>query len=663
MKSVFKNEMRVFGRTFYLPVLTALLFGALNYYLGWFVAQFLKLDGTREMNPVLPGNYNQDFGFLCFLGFVVLSYEFTVKIADAGLEECTQFGRGVRGRVLLAKGTILGALAVLLGLNVLAYDVYWHFKAGLPMLLLRQAVTATCLHYLLPLAVAILLGMVMATRLKRLAGYSALIALAFFLSPASDYFLARLAGALPVGRIKDFFTLFAQGMIWMPDPLYGTPGEPFRLFLNGFWIALLLIPICRMACRARPLRWGLTAALAAVCCLLFPTAFWRTGSTNKYGDNIPRDYAYSQIDSYYIFGNARREEQKADFAVSDCALELDIGLEMKAEATLTTTGGGEVRAFTLYHGYRVTGVRGADGTALPYRREGDYLWVTAGADNPITIAYKGSIPEFYSNHTATFLPGDFPFYPMAGLYPLFDTDQQSIASVQPEGETHFTLRVSAPYPLTVSLPGEQGVYEGRASSLSLAGGDLGETRDLGEGVSLFHPAVQKERGRVSRQTLQGAIDRCSAEMGVAPVSLPEQYTVFTAPATLPVMANTAVFADHVLVYQNLSPDAFALAYLCEYYGVPAEKRLVLQAVQGNLWPGGETPYPSLRVMRYMSNRAAMLTNLYAQAERRRGEEETMRRAYQYLFDNTDTRTPREFLEEISGFEEEVKADEAALSAL
>ncbi len=41
----------------------------------------------------------------------------------------------------------------------------------------------------------------------------------------------------------------------------------------------------------------------------------------------------------------------------------------------------------------------------------------------------------------------------------------------------------------------------------------------------------------------------------------------------------------------------------------------------------------------------------------------MRRAYQYLFDNTDTRTPREFLEEISGFEEEVKADEAALSAL
>ena len=73
----------------------------------------------------------------------MLSYEFTVKIADAGLEECTQFGRGVRGRVLLAKGVILGALAVLLGLNVLAYDVYWHFKAGLPMLLLWQAVTAT----------------------------------------------------------------------------------------------------------------------------------------------------------------------------------------------------------------------------------------------------------------------------------------------------------------------------------------------------------------------------------------------------------------------------------------------------------------------------------------------------------------------------------------
>ncbi|MEY8279650.1 hypothetical protein AAK917_00110 [Oscillospiraceae bacterium 52-8] len=65
----------------------------------------------------------------------------------------------------------------------------------------------------------------------------------------------------------------------------------------------------------------------------------------------------------------------------------------------------------------------------------------------------------------------------------------------------------------------------------------------------------------------------------------------------------------------------------------------------------------------MSERPAQLTYLYQLAEKKWGEEGAARQSYQYLMDGTDTRTPREFLEDISGFDEEVKADEAALSAL
>ena len=337
-------------------------------------------------------------------------------------------------------------------------------------------------------------------------------------------------------------------------------------------------------------------------------------------------------------------------------------MEMRADATLQVEGGVDQLAFTLYHDYRVTGVRDGTGAPLAHRREGDYLWVEAPQGGVLTISYRGSSTERYSNSIACFLPGDFPFYPMAGLFSMYDINAQGLTAVHPGGTTAFRLEVRAPYPVSVSLPGSGGVYEGEAATISLAGGALGLAEDLSDGVTLFHPAMQEWRSNPTREKLQKALDRTCEKLELPPVELPEDYLVYAAPATMQTASKLSTFADHAVAYEPVNAQNFAFAYLCESLEVPVEKRAVLEVFQGEqAYINGN--YPTLRVLRYCASQPEMLKALYARSVERWGEEEVSARIYSYLVDDEDIRSPRQFLEELCHYEEEVRADEEALAAV
>lgn len=663
MGKVLKNESRVFRRVFYLPVLTGLIFLSLNVYLFrqyWYVSQ----KGKLSLCPVeLTANHNQGFGLFCFLGFLVLSYLFFSKCREAGMEETAEFGEGAKTLILLSKTTLLTAFTALLCINLFIYDLIWYFGANYSTTFLQQELRGLVLHYFLPLMVAILLGGVVALKLNRLAGAAVILLLAFVISPAFDLFTAGLTETVGLIRWKNLITLYMQGGQWRPDSWYGAPGEGFRLFLCLFWIALLSLFLLWWALRGRVSRLVASLCCVAVAAATFPTAFQRTGSLNKYSTDLVDRNTYGYLPLSYQF-NMQQQNTPADFSVERCRLDIHIGLEMKGKATMRVAEEREWLDFTLIHSYRVDSVQDGEGTALEYRREGDYLSVHALKAQEIEICYTGSDVNYYSNDVACFLPGDFAYYPMAGLLPTYDNQANNFyTSMLPGTEAEFEISVEAPYPVTVSLPKVGEGYKGTAQSFSIVGGPYAVQEEK-SGLKIVRSDSQRAPS-LSREKIEEAFEKIGKEAGISVETLPDNYFFILLPDS-PVLSRApfAVFKNHAVIGSDVDSEKFALLYTCAAHDMSPAKVPLLEYVI-------ETPASYIsgipentRMDRFcLSTKNRVFGDLMSRAFEKDGAEATYQSIYQYLVNPEDTRDPKQFLEDISGFGEAVKASEDVISQL
>ncbi len=92
------------------------------------------------------------------------------------------------------------------------------------------------------------------------------------------------------------------------------------------------------------------------------------------------------------------------------------------------------------------------GDNLEYSRENDYLTVTGTDDTTqLIIKYAGNGKGYYSNYQGIYLPGDFPYYPVAGKQIIYDYEENYYYPVVPDNTPEYEIKVSSPLTIISNL--------------------------------------------------------------------------------------------------------------------------------------------------------------------------------------------------------------------
>lgn len=489
---------------------------------GMFVVATAAI-GSFELYTALrfePGlfetlSFSTRYSVLWPLVLVVLTYEFASSTARRHMEEAVASHPETSHRHWLATAAVPALVLVA------AFGVYLALRLSVgavssaPVNLLRHVAEAALVDVLAPSIIAMLLGLVLARR-NRFAAYAAIVLFVFLIGPYSEILPFALQFAtLNTSRIVDIYPaydlvrLLAPDPTWTVDPLYGFPIEQARWAVAGLWSLVLLGLVLPSLSPRNRLTSIARAACVALATLLLGVALLPSSEIHR--DFRPSGTNYSdQI--YYELQRDRHpaREATADFEVVRYDLDLRAGRRLEATARLDVTRptmGGEYR-FTLYHGYRLSKVTGDEGRELQFAQTGDYVTVTAGhPQDRLRFEYAGTGGRQVAVHQAVFLPGYFPYYPVPGFVPVWDTQTHSADTTSRGREASvFSIRLrGARHKVVSNLPeGPQGTFEGRTSTPTLVSGLTSQRTVAGHRV-IHYPG---SGGEITR--LGAAISRLRA---------------------------------------------------------------------------------------------------------------------------------------------------------
>lgn len=454
------------------------------------------------------------------VSMLFLSYEFLGKTKSAHLSEWLETTGGGTQRLFWRQ---IGTLALLPALITLLYLVAMLISSCLllrqsePMWLLNLSGSIVLFFFICPM-VTVLLSAAASLWCGRLTAYLFFALFALLNSPIKytleERLSFRLSREVPLSFL---FCFYPQGA--GASPLYqeGQPLPETQLIGITCWLLLAVFLIALHFGLRQPRHRGgnLGAAAAAVVLLLSLTGY----NTLPYSNYNRDTFAGAlQIIADYVNDSTLYtppDEQLDDFSVTDCALELKAGRYLRGKAELTVSPENlSVYGFTLHHDYTVQTVTDKEGQALSFARQGDFLTVeTTDAKKGIVISYSGANDTFYTTRHSLFLPGYFPYYPMAGYHAFFDTVTGNNISpcIQTE-EIAFTVHISGSGKVYSNLPQtETGVFQGKATGVSFLGGLL-TSRDI-DGIELVYPYLDNTFQQTEQ--IDGAVEAMLA-LGLNP---------------------------------------------------------------------------------------------------------------------------------------------------
>ncbi len=197
--------------------------------------------------------------------------------------------------------------------------------------------------------------------------------------------------------------------------------------------------------------------------------------------------------SYYMNNNYEVKDVEADYYIEEYNINMVLKQVLKAEVTLTFSNATlSEYPMTLYHGYKIENIVDKDGNELEYDRDGDYLKIYSDRGNMdnITICYKGKSATFYANGNNSFLPGFFPYYPMAGYRPIYYKDYQTYNLEQQKDKALYDIEITSSNQMYSNLEEiEHNHFQGISDGCTLISGLMGKT-EMG-GITIIHPYISQ----------------------------------------------------------------------------------------------------------------------------------------------------------------------------
>ncbi|MFA0816119.1 MAG: hypothetical protein ACC608_10080 [Anaerofustis sp.] len=567
MKRLINFHFKLFYRTIYLALSYLMILIITNSYLSWLL---VKNAGTFDFL-----RYSNNVGIMALIAFMFISYEYVKKAQDINLQETLNSLENARIKIVLSQVTALLIPIALYWFNIVLYNiiVYYVRNVGYPPYLMHIFLT-TILNILLVSLFACLVGVYFALKFKRIASYGIMIAIIFLMSP---FFENLTFTFYQIWDINIYPLWYLISMI-APDPqsatdlLYGLPIEISRWSSSVAEIIIVLIGILWS-------QWGknkkkllvttafLSAAMISLIILYIqPSSIVRKdlgpSSVNFIEDRYETEENGSATDSYAI---------DADFEITSYVINLDISNELYADVLMTidTSGNLDQYAFTLYRGYKITGLTTSSGEPLAFTQQGNYFTIDQSLPEPsetVHITYEGSGNKYFSNYQGISLPGYFPYYPMAGHLQLWESQSNNIFVNTDFNMKFFDVHINSKINIVSNLTeSDSNHFQGNASTVSIFGG-LIQNQEVA-GITVGNFAVDSydtselsdlEQEWQSMKSLVGETSDLSFE-GEKLILMPQTITSGSGSNN----ENFVVFEDHILVSANLilTPKVLCLAYI------------------------------------------------------------------------------------------------------
>jgi hypothetical protein len=357
--------------------------------------------------------------------------------------------------------------------------------------------------------VAILLGAIIAELNSASLRYISLVLFAF-LAVVKNNQLDCGGSADTLLSLEDFSQIFCASARWITNYAVFNPVELHFAVKPIYFIAVMMAILFSVFFAKTTKKHFIL--LSAISILI--------GAFGAFAWTVPCGGGYMgyQDNSDYVFGDERellnQDKENANFYVENYEINLDIRSAMKAECTMRLSESSLLEYhFIFYRDYDITSIADENGESLNYTRAGNKLTV----ENPnrdlrsICITYQGRYDKasnyFYTGKSGAYLPGNFPYYPIAGCGDMY----QSGLCQLPEEESAFLVKVKSDLPVYSNLEmNSEGVYRGQANQVSIVAGKFWKEENI-DGVDYIYPYISyvtcPDKNSVLKTSLQEALTR------------------------------------------------------------------------------------------------------------------------------------------------------------
>lgn len=572
---------------------------------------------------------------LHFVFYSLVSYEFCRSDCAVGFDECACAIEAGKSRLLVGKLLVLISLTLpILVLNIIAIAV------GTVIAHAGTAFFQVLLHILLNLlilpAVGILFGAVLAYGAKRGIAYIIIAVVTLLSTPlAGDWcvtiYKATGFSASVLTRLFPFMT--PSTMLISSDLAYGYSLRPYRLLAYAVWIlvlcAVLFFYISKERGKKKQLFSAVVCLVAGMCLLPF---VFRSNSDIIYDDMNSEGVGRETV--YYERNNITPPDACPEFKITSYDMELKLSNVLHAEVKVSVSPSNlDIYGFTLYHGYKVKEVKDESGRALKFKQTGDWIEVeSAGETSSLTFSYSGYSNTHYSNGQGAALPGTFAYYPRAGY--VVCADDNGYEYLMFDEPTQFNVKIKNRKKFFTNLDRTgKNTFSGKTTGLTIVGGFYKEDK-IGD-TNLVYTYVGWDISKIKKvfSNLMQTYDRSFNTIMVAELREGKSMRDYGDTLVFTGMSLTGIEMDYFLSQIPESRGDFGLqAYVFEYMRDTFEKY-----AEGDKSLGMNTRYVRVEA-----------------AADKYGDEYCRKAIDKYLYDESDTRTPDEFIDDLNRGTENVE---------
>ena len=422
-------------------------------------------------------------------------------------------------------------------------------------------------------------------------------------------------------------------MLISSDLAYGYSLRPYRIFAYAVWIlvlcAVLFFYISKERGKKKRLFSAVVCLVAGMCLLPF---VFRSNSDVIYDDMNSEGVGRETV--YYDRNNITPPDACPEFKITSYDMELKLSNVLHAEVKVSVSPSDlDIYGFTLYHGYKVKEVKDESGRELKFKQTGDWIEVeSAGETSSLTFSYDGYSNTHYSNGQGAALPGTFAYYPRAGYVVCADADGYEHLTLDEPTQFNVKIKNRKKFFTNLDRTGEN-TFSGKTTGLTIVGGFYKEDK-IGD-TNLVYTSVGRDVNEIKKvfSNLMQTYDRSFNTIMVAELREGKSMRDYGDTLIFTDLALSAVEMDYFLSQVPESRGDFGLqAYVFEYMRGTFE-----EYAEGDKSMGMNTRYVRVEA-----------------AADKYGDEYCKKAIDKYLYDESDTRTPDEFINDLNRGTENVE---------
>ena len=601
---------------------------------------YLTADEINNGEAMLFLEGSLRLSIICMVFFMFVSYEYFYKLKASHLDECMNVTKSGSHTLYGNQFLIMLGFVTITALVFIAYNVGVYFYMNVnKMEYIIHILLNILVNIFIISVLGIIVGMCAALTFKRLTTYLLLTLIALLTSGIFENVIFTIFVTLgyDLSFVSDFFSLYTPSLDWTPNFSFGFSLLPYRIELLLTWIFAFSVIVFLKLSKNSKIVFRTCAGICAVICIT--NVFLYAQPSSKLLMSVDNPSACLNNDYYYYLGNVSKEEAST-FKITKYELDMDVTTLLSVKAKLTIDKGNlSTYKFTLYRGYKVKKITDQNNTSLKFQQNGDYIEVENNMQSNLSqiyLSYAGYSPRFYSNSQGICLPGYFPYYPHSGYKKVYNVNRQGFEKVLLYEPVDFTININTSKQVYSNLTeNENGSFTGSSNGITFMSGFLG--KETVEGIEVIYPYL------VGTDYYPDNIEKkiktflnCKTDNQVIK-------KIFILPnLNLSEYESTVLYSDYITagnifylsdayIMQFINPDKLEFFKLIDLYRKHNESFKEYVAYEASL----SDEFTNLKIATMLFEKINLL-----------GETVVLGKADTYIHDDSDTRTIKEFIDQL-----------------